>query len=98
MRKWVLMVAGLAALGAALAGWGTAAGQKAPARLGRFASCAELVDYAKRYAPTVIGRGEILSPPGVVAAPSAAPGGRAGTADVSPTNVQEEGVDEPDIV
>jgi hypothetical protein len=80
-------------------------------RLKAFKSCASLISYARRNAPPprrlappppaavpIGGGGE--DSPGPVAAPAPAPEGDsgAGGGDFSTTNIQEAGVDEPDIV
>jgi hypothetical protein len=98
MTKLALLLSGLAVLATALSGWGSAAGTKTPLiRLQPFGSCAALVDYAKLHAAPLAGRGEIGTPPGILAAPAASPAGATGP-DFSTTNVQEAGVDEPDSV
>jgi hypothetical protein len=83
-------------------------------RLKSFASCNWLVHYARHYAPRELryGGGPVLAPgiapfapggntaqgsPGT-ATPEAAPTPSPGGGDSSQTNVQEAGVDEPDIV
>jgi hypothetical protein len=97
----VLALASAAALPAA------ALAKRAPSRLHAFASCPEIVGYAQRhFAQTqgAPGRGVVpLAEPGIPArtptdtsAPSAS--GKEATPTYSTTNVQEEGVDEPDIV
>ena len=82
------------------------------ARLKAFRSCAGLVRYGRRYARRGAGSGPPQVgvpvaqplpptppvPPGALAAPVAAPAPRAEDTGTSPTNVQEAGVDEPDIV
>lgn len=91
MRRPAVLSAGLAALGAVVAmGAGTATGGHGTAlgRLQPFRSCAELVGYAQRHASTLVGPGVVTSTPeGGTVAP-----------DSSATNVQEAGVDEPDLV
>ena len=82
--------------------------QAAKAQLRPFGSCASLVRYARRN----VRRGQGVFPPAVggiaplpprrlddprAMPPLAAPGAGAET-DTSPTNVQEQGVDEPDVV
>jgi uncharacterized secreted protein with C-terminal beta-propeller domain len=107
------VLAALVALAlAALAGTSPAAEGAAATntRLQAFGSCGELLGYLKRQArPLVqpwglggsvvaIARGGVVGMPGAaVAAPEKATGGTAGV-DYSTTNVQEEGIDEPDIV
>jgi uncharacterized secreted protein with C-terminal beta-propeller domain len=110
----VLAVAALASAAAtAAAGTGAAAGL-APAKASKlvaFRSCADLLGYAKTHAASLVGAYG-LGTPGVVgvagkgAVPAAASAAGAATAadqpvegvDYSGTNVQEQGVDEPDIV
>ena len=83
--------------------------KRAPSRLHAFASCPEIVGYAQRhFAQTqgAPGRGvEPLAEPAIPArtptdtsAPSAPSAGKEAAPTFSTTNVQEEGVDEPDIV
>lgn len=82
------------------------AAQGRNARLRSFGSCAALVDYARSHAARgqgiavgVGGRPQV-SPQATAApgtAPAAADGGK-GIEGVSGTNVQEQGVDEPDVV
>jgi hypothetical protein len=76
-----------------------------------FDSCSRLVHYARRYAPREL-RGGVIPPsvaPGPVGVAPPTPGAQTTTAptadgtggaspDSSSTNVQEQGVDEPDIV
>jgi hypothetical protein len=97
MRRRAVLLAGLVGLVVAVGGVGAGI-QRAmgPARLQPFRSCGELVDYAKRQASRIAGSGGIVHPPGVVAAPAGTDGRAA--ADYSTTNVQEQGVDEPDLV
>jgi hypothetical protein len=94
----VLVLAYVAAPPSALA-------KRKPSRLQAFASCAGLVGYAQRHLARTRGASEPAVPP---LAEPAIPPGRTPEAttevqkDASPafstTNVQEEGVDEPDIV
>ena len=85
-----------------------ALGKRAPSRLRSFASCAQLVDYAQRHVAQTHGVPEQVMP-GVVepTIPVGAPGmppapevsaGKDASPSYSTTNVQEEGVDEPDVV
>ena len=112
MRKAALLLvlaAALAALGASAAGDAPAAAGKA-GRLKTFDSCAQLLDYVKPRAAKLAGAYGLpwLGVPGgaigMPAATAATDAGRAAGAeatagvDFSGTNVQEEGVDEPDIV
>ena len=98
----VLASAWVAALPAA------ALGKRAPSRLRSFESCAQLVDYAQRHFAQTHGVPEQVMP-GVVepTIPVGAPGmppapevsaGKDASPSYSTTNVQEEGVDEPDVV
>lgn len=101
MRKPAVLLMQLAVLGAVVVAMGAAAGVQGATsdRLHLFRSCAELVDYAKGHASKIAGSGGIVRSPGVIAPPSGAAEGPAGAAtDYSMTNVQEEGVDEPDMV
>ena len=101
----------LAALGVGLLlmALASAAGASTPdaqrARLQSFGSCGELLGYAKENALPLVGPWGIGGPialPGVAAGTvRTAPGSAAretGAPDYSTTNVQEEGVDEPDLV
>jgi Beta propeller domain len=102
VRALVVVIAVLATLAASAAG--ADARTRSP-RLKAFASCAGLIGYARRHVPPTIRPlrpplvpelgGENGSGPVPVAAP--APDGSGG-GDSSGTNVQEAGVDEPDIV
>jgi len=67
----------------------------AAARLTAFSSCADLVEYAKRHALETIAGGP--GQPGQVM-PTTERGDAVQGEDFSSTNVQEPGVDEPDIV
>lgn len=92
---------GLVAALAGAAGRSAAETAKAP-RLAAFGSCGQLLDYAKSNAGRLVGPYGLGSPlfrGGVVEAMPAtgAPAAQEGV-DYSGTNVQEEGVDEPDIV
>lgn len=99
----LLIALALAALSAGASGAGDKrAGAASGARLQTFASCGELLRYVKRHAAPLVGawglRGGLVKG-GVVGLPSAARSADAGAADdVSTTNVQEEGVGEPDRV
>ncbi|UGS34781.1 hypothetical protein DSM104329_01163 [Capillimicrobium parvum] len=86
------MLAGLFALAATPA-------QAAP-RLRAFDSCAGLVRYAAAHAPPA-GRIGVIPPPSASGTPDGAPSAEtqpSAAPDVSQTNVQEAGIDEPDIV
>ena len=91
----------LLAVGASGAGGAEAVAAKG-ARLQAFGSCGELLAYVKRHTtplvgPYGLGGGLVKAMP--VGAPTAArDAGGATTNDFSTTNVQEEGVDEPDMV
>jgi hypothetical protein len=77
-------------------------------RLKAFGSCAGLVRYGQRYVsrgpgagfqrPAPPGPAPVPGPPSEGGAPGAPTPAPAPTDDTSPTNVQEPGVDEPDIV
>jgi uncharacterized secreted protein with C-terminal beta-propeller domain len=105
-RLLVLLLAAAAlAAGLAVTTVGTSdAG--ASVRLRAFGSCGELLAYAKRHATRIVGpyglpgtAGPVAMPalPVAEATPDASAGATAGV-DYSTTNVQEEGVDEPDVV
>ena len=85
-----------------------ALGKRAPSRLRSFASCAQLVGYAQRHFAQTRGVPEQVMPgvaeptipvgaPGVAPAPEVS-AGKDASPSYSTTNVQEEGVDEPDAV
>ncbi len=104
MRFRLAIVAALAALGAVVP-----TAQAGQARLARFGSCGALVGYAKLQAiPFVTASGLGVSTPVTQATPGAPGANSAAIAqgaaplqqgvDYSGTNVQETGVDEPDIV
>ena len=98
----VFVLALLAASGGGSAATGTAAKNGVGARLQAFGSCASLLAYTKQHALPLVGPWGFGGVAGVkdsvIAAPQA--GRAAGTpgVDYSTTNVQEEGVDEPDLV
>jgi hypothetical protein len=77
--------------------------KRAPSRLRTFGSCASLVGYAQRHLAQTQGVPERVLP-GVVeptiapAAPQSTAGAKEAAPAHSTTNVQEEGVDEPDVV
>jgi uncharacterized secreted protein with C-terminal beta-propeller domain len=97
-----------AALGATLDGsaapsTSAAGGKKKAARLVAFRSCSDLLGYAKAQTTKLVGPYGLGAPVAVVGAPvgTAAPAKGAAPqegVDYSGTNVQEQGVDEPDIV
>src|SRR5438067_5675350 len=99
--RLIAAVVGLVALGTGAAtvaaAHGTAAGA---ASLRPFGSCGELLAYAKAHSAQIAAKGGLGLPSGVVAAApaAAAVGARSAADDFSTTNVQEAGVDEPDIV
>jgi uncharacterized secreted protein with C-terminal beta-propeller domain len=85
-----------------------ALGKRAPSRLRSFESCAQLVDYAQRHFAQTHGVPEHVLPgvaeptipvgaPGMPPAPEVS-AGKDASPSYSTTNVQEEGVDEPDAV
>lgn len=93
----------VAAAGSAAPAWPTKGGKGA--RLQPFGSCANLLAYTKRHALPRVGPWGLGAPGGplrAVGAPAAdaAAGREGGASEVgfSSTNVQEEGVDEPDLV
>jgi hypothetical protein len=95
--KVIACVVGLVALGASVAAVAAAPGSATGAgRLHPFRSCGELLAYAKTHAGQIAGSGGLGVQSGVVAAPAV--GARSAGDDFSTTNVQEAGVDEPDIV
>jgi uncharacterized secreted protein with C-terminal beta-propeller domain len=69
-------------------------------RLAAFGSCGQLLDYAKSNASRFVGPYGLGSPIGIAETTraGAAPSSPKQGVDFSGTNVQEEGVDEPDIV
>ncbi|MBA3347188.1 MAG: beta-propeller domain-containing protein [Actinobacteria bacterium] len=88
----------LAALGGAAE---RSAAETAKTRLAAFGSCGQLLDYAKSNASRLVGPYGLGSPIAIADTTRAAapPEGKAVQGvDFSGTNVQEEGVDEPDIV
>jgi uncharacterized secreted protein with C-terminal beta-propeller domain len=100
IARRLALLAALAALAAA-----ALAGTEAPAapdatkpRLTAFGSCGQLLQYAKGQARRFVGPYG-LGAPGIVetAAPARGAAPKQGV-DFSGTNVQEEGVDEPDLV
>ena len=97
-----LSLALLAASGGGSAAPDTAAKGGKGARLQAFGSCGNLLAYAKQHALPLVGPWGIGGVPGVndavMAAPEAARAAGTAGVDYSTTNVQEEGVDEPDLV
>src|SRR6188768_3034453 len=100
----VSVLALLAASGGGSAATGTAAAKSGGGRLQPFGSCANLLAYTKQHALPLVGPWGIGGVAGAKDSVSTPPqAGRAeitGTpgVDYSTTNVQEEGVDEPDLV
>ena len=102
IRGRAALVGALAALGAAaLAGSAGSAAAPGP-RLVAFQSCGDLLGYVKAQADRFVGPWGIGGGPIPISAPGAPAVGRVDapkqSVDYSGTNVQEEGVDEPDIV
>jgi Beta propeller domain len=108
LRLTAALAAALA-VAALAAGAGTTAGAsdvRKAERLHRFGSCGELLAYAKRQTLRLVGPWGFGGPPPPPAPPGSPPpprearrakGGSPGV-DFSRTNVQEAGVDEPDLV
>ena len=99
-RRLALLVAPAALIAASLVGTTAEATPQAGKRLVSFRSCGDLLGYAKGQAGRFVGPYG-LGAPGRVgiedATRAAAPAAEKGV-DYSGTNVQEEGVDEPDLV
>ena len=98
-----LAVALAAATGGTTAGTARSAPEAAKPRLIAFGTCGQLLGYAKGQMQRFVGPyGYGSLPPGVVETAVPSPAARAATpvqgVDFSGTNVQEEGVDEPDLV
>jgi beta propeller domain-containing protein len=104
-----LLVLGLIVLAAAGAGAGTSSGESGQAkpraaRLQAFGSCGELLQYAKLHATKLVGPwglGGAIGDGregGVVPAPATDVAKGTPGVDYSTTNVQEAGIDEPDVV
>ena len=113
MRTLAVLV--LVGLGLAVVPAAEGAKRAKTPRLKAFQSCAGLISYARRHAPTpkrvvappppfrpapmpVSGGGDDGGAPPPMAAPAPAPESGAVGEDTSSTNIQEAGVDEPDIV
>ena len=98
----VFVLALLAASGGGSAATGTAAKNGVGARLQAFGSCASLLAYTKQHALPLVGPWGFGGVAGVkdsvIAAPPAGRAAETPGVDYSTTNVQEEGVDEPDLV
>ena len=95
----VLVVTGRFAMLAGLFALAATPAQAAP-RLRAFDSCAALVRYADAHAPAGRRIG-VIPPPSASGTPDGAPSAEtqpSAAPDVSQTNVQEAGIDEPDIV
>ena len=95
----VLVVTGRFAMLAGLFALAATPAQAAP-RLRAFDSCAALVRYADAHAPPARRIG-VIPPPSTSGTPDGAPSAEtqpSAAPDVSQTNVQEAGIDEPDIV
>src|SRR3712207_2633683 len=101
----------LVAIGLLAAGAGSAVpeARAKPKALKKFSTCGELLDYAKRNTRRIVGpfgvpgvfAGREAAPPATPVSDQNAAAGRnapSSAADFSTTNVQEEGVDEPDVV
>ena len=99
----VLGLALAAGLGASVAGASVSAGGPSAARLQAFDGCPSFLAYVRKQALPLVGPwglggvvGIAAGPPG--AARDAVAGPTGGEPEFSGTNVQEEGVDEPDLV
>ena len=91
----------VAALGAGAGTTGSAVETGQRQRLQRFASCGELLAYAKKQTNRIVGSvtfGFPLPPPAPPPPGRPVPRAARSGVDYSPTNVQEIGVDEPDLV
>jgi len=103
-RLGVLVLAVGAALGASVAGASVGAGGPAAARLTAFDGCPAFLAYVRKQALPLVGPFGLGGGVGIAvgAPPSAARDAVAGSPGAEPefsgTNVQEEGVDEPDLV
>jgi beta propeller domain-containing protein len=102
LRALVVAIAPLVVLGAALTGAAADARAPAPSRLTAFGDCRSFAGYMSAHALPLVGRygprvgiavGAAPPVPGRIADGQGAPG-----PEVSGTNVQEDGVDEPDTV
>jgi len=106
MRRQTALLLGLALVAVAATGatvGGPSAPQAGAARLRSFDTCQDFLRYARSHGRALVGPGGLRGYPGPLtalpapAAESAAADGISGV-DFSATNVQEAGVDEPDIV
>jgi uncharacterized secreted protein with C-terminal beta-propeller domain len=107
LRSGVFAIVCVAAVCAATIGsTADAAGSAAGSRLRAFAGCPSFLAYVRQHAAPLVGPwglGGVVAGPGLRTPPTAArdavAGAKAGTEiEFSGTNVQEEGVDEPDLV
>ena len=104
IHRGLLAIAALVALGASAAAGAVTAAGPAPARLRAFDGCPSFLAYVRKEALPLVGpwglgggvTGIGAVPPG--AARDAVAGAPGADTDFSGTNVQEEGVDEPDLV
>ena len=76
----------------------TAAPAQGAPRLRAFDSCGALVRYADAHAAPARRVGAVPIPPTATGAPEQTTASEPAPDDVSPTNVQEAGIDEPDVV
>ena len=103
MRRAAVLAIGVAILAASAAGAASRSPESRALRLRSFGTCAQFLAYARSHAKGLVGPNGLRGYPGILLAPpeAAAPvqadGGVPGV-DFSTTNVQETGVDEPDIV
>src|SRR5262245_39906020 len=104
IRAGLLAVAALAALAGGTVGAATTATSAAAPRLRAFDGCPAFLAYVRRQALPLVGPYGIEGVAGIavrtppVAARGAVAGPAASAVDFSGTNVQEDGVDEPDLV
>jgi uncharacterized secreted protein with C-terminal beta-propeller domain len=96
VRRAVALIAVIAVALAAAPAEGARKRAKSP-RLKAFSSCAGLIAYARRHAPPPP-RPRFAPPPSAPVFGGGEDGGSGAAPDSSTTNVQEAGVDEPDIV
>lgn len=99
MKRLALAAAAVIVAAAALGTTSRADSSAKPARLTTFGSCGQLLGYAKEQARKLVGPYGLGAPgrPGIAETTRAAAPPQQGV-DFSGTNVQEEGVDEPDLV
>ena len=104
MRRAAVLAIGVAILAASSAGAASRSPESRAVRLRSFGTCAQFLAYARSHAKGLVGPnglrgypGPLTAVPPEAAAPVQADGGVPGV-DFSTTNVQEAGVDEPDIV